>query len=569
MSTTTRLSALLVCTLLAGCGSSDEDPDPKPGPKPAPTKSAGADLDKLKDSKAEEVVLDGRSVVLAGSPGGATYELARGMTHEGKAVAVVRTRGSLETLHLLAWGAGDAGFVQADVLMDPRQRVLRGSVTFGAALYNEEVHVVVASGSEAKSLLDLAGKKVGVGNPGSGGATTAENLMWAAGAFDVELVFGATLDSLSSGDVAALVMVGGQPIASLLGRNDVKVMDLGDSLDALLAKLETVNPHYTSANVDKAHGGPAKTVAVPSLLVYRQGFEGELAPASACAHPKGKEAKGYDGQAAKDNNASIDGPSFVLRDPKASLRLAGGQEAGYAQAASALKRAWEAGDANIVLVDTRGSLQNLALVSAGQAELAIVQEDVLLEAATRPQTARLLARVRVVAPLFSQSIHLVQKEGGALSDAASWRGQDLTLGAAGSGLWVSARRLLRQKRVLPEHYTGHLSGPSKAGFRFRHGDPESGEVALNLGEAAGYTAAEGGGVHTRALLVCRTDLPADQVAALTAAVYAHRKNLGSADERLSQLDPDALAAPEGCKLHAGSTQAKEAGLEADSADPWN
>ena len=435
---------------------------------------------------------------------------------------------------------------------------------FAQGICQAEVYVVTKPGAK---LLELAGKKIGVGPAGSGNAITAENLLWAGGVYDCSLVQGelsAQLDAVAAGELAAVIAVGGQPLTAMIGRSDVAAL----SLDAeLVTKLAELDGDYGKASIAKDHGGPADTVGVSLVLIAAKGFDRASLSwtKEGVSHPKAAEASEDVDAAGLETR---EGPAFVLRDPALALRLAGGSEDAYAAAAGALKRAWEAGDAKVELVPTAGALDNLALVAAGQAELALVPEDVLREALTRPQTAPLLARVRVLAPLFSQAIYLVQPEGGELSDAASLRRKELALGAACSGLNVSARRLLRQMRVLPEHYTGYLAGPKDAWFRL--GAPEGGQVAIDLGEPAGYVAAAGGGVTTRVHLICRRDLPADQAAALVSALYAQRKNLSGVDERFGQLDPEQLGElPEKVTLHPGAAQAQEAGLEPDSADPWN
>ena len=566
MSTSVRLSALLAAALLVACGSSDEDPEPQPKPQPKPA-APGFDLSKLQQAEAKPLVLDGRAVIAAGQPGSASYELSRGFRQQdAEEPGLLVTRGSLDNLHAVAWGAAHAGVVQADLLSDPRLGVLRQQVEFALPVCLAEVYVVTKPGTK---LLDLAGQSIGVGPAGSGSAITAENLLWAGGVYDCALVQGelaAQLDAVAAGELGAVIAVGGQPLTAMIGRSDVAAL----SLEAeLIAKLAELDADYTKATISEAHGGPAETVGVPLVLVSAKGFDRASLSWSdqGVSHPKLGEAwNGKDLDAA--GLETREGPAFVLRAPELPLRLAGGSEDAYAAAASALERAWEASDAQIELVPTAGALENLALVAAGQAELALVPEDLLREALTRPETAPLLARVRVLAPLFAQSIYLVQGEGGELSDAASLRRKELVLGAAGSGLNVSARRLLRLLRVLPEHYTGYLGGPKDAEFRL--GAPEGGQVAIDLGEPEGYVAAVGGGVTTRVHLICRRDLPADQAAALVSALYAQRKNLAGADERFGQLDPEQLGElPEKVSLHAGASQAQEAGLEPDSADPWD
>lgn len=560
--TNTRLGMLFVPLLAGalsvGCGSDDPAPDPQPGEQP---RGAAADpLAALVAAEARPVVLDGRAVVLTGSPGGAYYELARQLKVAGdeRAPALIETAGSLETLQLLAFGRGDLGLVQGDVLRDPGLRSLRAALATSATpLFNEEIRVLVGSEGPA-TLLALAGSKVGVGASGSGSATSAANLFWAAGVFDVELVPGelaTNLELLASGQLSALVVVGAEPLLGLRGAK-LRVLDLGEERDAIVAALQKTDPSYLAADL-----GETKTVAVSSFLVRRAGFEGEvdLSEARASIHPAAQTVT----NASVELPASNEGPSLSIRDPELPLRLVGED----LRALGLLARAWT-GDGAEIRTAQASALTALALLSSGQAEAALVQEDLLLEALARPETARIAARYRIAAPLYPVGVYLVQKSEGELSDAASLRGKDLAIGAPASALGASARRILRQLRVLPEHFTGHLKGDGALAW-FREGLPSEGEAALVLGELPGYAGLETGGVGTRCLLVVRRELPEEQVQALVAALYANRKNLAGDDERFGALDPAALdGLPTGLELHAGTVAAKDAGLSPDSADPW-
>lgn len=561
--TNTRLGMLcvplLAGALSVGCGSDDPAPDPQPGEQP---RALSVDpYAALAKATARPVVLDGRAVVLAGAPGGAYYELARTLRIAGDArePALIQTAGSLETLQLLAFGRGDLGIVQGDVLRDAGLRSLHATLAASATpLFGEEVRVLVGSEGPT-SLLALSGTKVGVGAPGSGSATSAANLFWAAGVFDVELVPGdmaSQLKQLAAGELGAIVVVGAEPLLSL---RDAKLtrLSFGDDFDAILAALKTNNPGCYGA----VEGDGPKAIAVGCFLVRRAGYEGEvdLTGARDSLHPA---AQGVT-NASVELPASGEGPSLSIRDPELPLRLVGEDEATL----GLLARAWTGEGAEIRTLQA-GALTGLALLSSGQAEAALVQEDLLVEALARPGTARIAARFRIAAPLFSRGLYLVQKAGGALSDAASLRGKQLAIGAPATSLGASSRRILRQLRVLPEHYTGQLGGEGAQAW-FRVGLPSEGEAAFVLGSLPGYTGLETGGVATRVLLVVRRELAEEQVQALVAALYANRKNLAGADERFAELDPAALdGLGEGLELHAGTVSAQSAGLSPDSADPW-
>src|SRR5437016_8905849 len=104
-------------------------------------------------------------------------------------VAVAQaTPGSIENLRLVNSGQLESGFAQADlagwayggvnVFAEAGQlRRLRAI----ASLFPEAAHLVVRADSPIRSLADLAGKTVGVGEPGSGSAADAAVILAAAG----------------------------------------------------------------------------------------------------------------------------------------------------------------------------------------------------------------------------------------------------------------------------------------------------------------------------------------------------------------------------------------------------
>ena len=123
--------------LLGGCGT--EEPKPEPRPQTTTRRGAAQDGSRQIDAQAEEAVLDGRPVLLAGAPGGATYEVGRSLAAHapgGKPAALLATAGSLEELGLIAWGLGDAAVVRADVLQDPRCRNLAANVEVARPLFS-------------------------------------------------------------------------------------------------------------------------------------------------------------------------------------------------------------------------------------------------------------------------------------------------------------------------------------------------------------------------------------------------------------------------------------------------
>lgn len=136
-------------------------------------------------------------------------------------IQVVSTDGSLDNINqLLRKPSTKTGhrfaFVQNDALnsvltSDP---VVRSFVTPVMTMYREDIYVLVYKGAKIKSLMDLNGKRVSVGVPGSGVWFTANaiktqlNLNWTP----VERSPEESVLAVLVGDIDAMIAVGGSPI---------------------------------------------------------------------------------------------------------------------------------------------------------------------------------------------------------------------------------------------------------------------------------------------------------------------------------------------------------------------
>ena len=137
------------------------------------------------------------------------------------------TPGSIENLKLINDGQIESGFAQADLAdwaykgIDdfagsgplPRLRAI-------ASLFPEAAHLVVRADSPVHSLADLAGKRVSLGEAGSGTAADARVLLAAAklGEKDVTRQYlrpGPAAEELKAGTIDAFFLVGGAPIPAI------------------------------------------------------------------------------------------------------------------------------------------------------------------------------------------------------------------------------------------------------------------------------------------------------------------------------------------------------------------
>ncbi len=143
-------------------------------------------------------------------------------------VAVAQaTPGSVENLKLINDGQIESGFAQSDLagwaykgIGDfagagpmPQLRAI-------ASLFPEAAHLVVRSDSPIHSVADLAGKRVSLGEAGSGTAADARVLLGAAGLAETDLTRkflrpGPAADELKVGTIDAFFLVGGTPIPAI------------------------------------------------------------------------------------------------------------------------------------------------------------------------------------------------------------------------------------------------------------------------------------------------------------------------------------------------------------------
>ncbi|MCQ4045055.1 TAXI family TRAP transporter solute-binding subunit [Streptantibioticus rubrisoli] len=198
----------------------------------------------------------------------------------GVAVRLKPSQGSVQNLEYLASGQADFTFSQADAAADyhgPGATHLRAV----ARLYDDYMQLVVPAGSKVKSVYDLRGLRVGIGQPGSGVSLIARRLLKAAGLdADRDLTaVPAGVDTapslLRSGRLDAFFWSGGLPtlaIQRLAGQYPVKLVPLDDVIKPL-HRLGAAADFYRAAVMppdaypNVQHGQSVETIAVANLLV--------------------------------------------------------------------------------------------------------------------------------------------------------------------------------------------------------------------------------------------------------------------------------------------------------------
>ncbi|MFE9460793.1 TAXI family TRAP transporter solute-binding subunit [Streptomyces californicus] len=202
----------------------------------------------------------------------------------GVSIHLRTSEGSQQNLARVATGEADFTIATADAVATylserrPGAERLRGCVR----LYDDYVQLVVPRDSDVRTVSDLRGKRVGVGQEGSGVRLVADRLLAAAGldpADDITPVpvgIDTMPGRLSQGGLDAFFWSGGLPTAAVqaLSRSfDVRLVPMEAEL---VAKLQSANGpirYYRSAVMpadaypEAQQGQSVPTVAVANLLV--------------------------------------------------------------------------------------------------------------------------------------------------------------------------------------------------------------------------------------------------------------------------------------------------------------
>lgn len=246
------LAAMMMVTVLAGCGG-----------------NGGNELDFITGSEAGTYY--GFGTVLAGQISDTTDTTVTAIVGKG-------SKGNVEALDV---GDAQMGFVQSDVMayaMNGTSLFEKPITSFStvAALYTEQVQIITLD-PEIKSVADLKGKTISVGESGSGVYFNAIDVL---SAYDLTLddinpiyqSFGDTADALQDGKIDAGFIVSGAPttaVTSLATTRDVHLVSLDDEhIDKLIA----TSPYYSKAVIPAdvyKLDADATTVAVGAVIIAR------------------------------------------------------------------------------------------------------------------------------------------------------------------------------------------------------------------------------------------------------------------------------------------------------------
>lgn len=179
---------------------------------------------------------------ISNPPGSRACERGGSCGVPGLIAVAQTTAGSIENLEAVRSGLLESGLSQADIAY----WAYTGAGVFEksganeklraiANLYQESVHVMVRADSDIETVAQLKGKKVSLGEEGSGTTITARLVLKAYGLSEkrikpVYLSLTRSADALRAGEIDALIFVGGGPVSA--------IADLAENLAIRLLPLD-------------------------------------------------------------------------------------------------------------------------------------------------------------------------------------------------------------------------------------------------------------------------------------------------------------------------------------------
>ena len=195
----------------------------------------------------------------------------------GISINVQSTQASKANIQLIDTGDVDIALVQNDV-MDYAWRgvdLFNGekiqSFSAMAGAYAEVCQIVASASSGIKTVADLKGKNVSVGDAGSGTEFNARQIMEAYGLTFNDIVkqnlgFGPSADALKDNKLDAFFTVAGAPTSNIVDLATAKDIVLVEIDDAHAAQLIKAYPFYTQYPIPAA-SYKGQTAAVKSVAV--------------------------------------------------------------------------------------------------------------------------------------------------------------------------------------------------------------------------------------------------------------------------------------------------------------
>lgn len=190
-------------------------------------------------------------LAFSGGPEGGTFQyfsngIATRLSNniENLEVSNMASAGSLENLRRVNSGDADFGIVYSgDTYLGRNGKLTQDtneykSVKAMAYLYGAPAHLIVKADSGIDKVADLAGKRVAVGDPGSGAAASAQRFFTSVGIWDkmnVEFIgYSKAASALGDNLIDAMWVFAGYPNASVIqaaASNKIKLLNVVDAAE--------------------------------------------------------------------------------------------------------------------------------------------------------------------------------------------------------------------------------------------------------------------------------------------------------------------------------------------------
>ncbi len=256
---------------------------------------------------------------ISGPPGSPPCELGGSCGVPGLIAVAQASSGSVENVNNLAAGGIELALSQSDVGF----YAFTGTGVFAdsgpilslrgiASLYIEQVHVVVQGDSDIETIDQLEGRRVSIGEEGSGILVASRLILDAYGLSEDALEPSyldpeASADAIAAGELDAMIAVAGAPmlaIADLARRTPIRLIPIDDEGATLLLQEQ---PFFAEATLEEGtYEGvdPVNTIGVSAVLLGVQSLDPEIVygitkalwhPSTQTlltgAHPRGREIR--------------------------------------------------------------------------------------------------------------------------------------------------------------------------------------------------------------------------------------------------------------------------------------
>ncbi|MBS4198710.1 TAXI family TRAP transporter solute-binding subunit [Bacillus sp. FJAT-49732] len=277
---------IILSILLTGCGSSQKD---------GGNKSGGNKGTENAENGKKDYGIKFLSIATGGT-GGTYYPLGgnfASMIQDATGIDsnAVTSNASAENMALMKKKEVEVAFTQTDIatyanegtMMFNGEKVdnIRGLGT----LYPETIQIVTTSKTGIKSVEDLKGKSVSIGEAGSGTRANAEQIleMYGMTVDDLKsrnLSFDDSTTGIQDGTIDAAFITAGTPtgaVEGLAATEDVAIVPIdSDKIDALIDKYPYYSKETISSGTYPSIKTNIETVAVQAMLVVRSDLKDDL-----------------------------------------------------------------------------------------------------------------------------------------------------------------------------------------------------------------------------------------------------------------------------------------------------